>query len=100
MLHRWKQESPIPTQNGKRNLYRGINAVWYILPDHHEEQGHRNNIRKESPKILKTGSHKDLIQPYQYFSYRNNFTKMLSQVESMWDGHFGSFKAASYLIEP
>lgn len=88
--------SPIPVQYNKFSADPTTNTVHHKQPERHSEQLDRHNEIKGSDKIWKTNWPEDLNSPQENSAYCDKLVNMLTQFNSLWDGHRGLIKAVQH----
>lgn len=90
---------PIQLQRNNVNYNSIINAVPFRTFEPALKQADRQNAVIKSDKISRTEWRQGLSLREESSAYREKFINVLTQFESMCDGHLGSIEAVPHQIE-
>lgn len=80
-------EGPISTQLNNGNTDPNLNIVLYKRLEGDKDKSDCHNTVKQLDENFYTSWRKELVIPDQYSALCDKFSRMLQQLESMWDGH-------------
>lgn len=97
--HKFEEEGSTATKCTKFIPDRTVKPFCYKPPEGRDELVDRHNPVNPKDKDSKTDGCKDPTLPYEYSAYSQNFTSMVTQVESMWGGQLCSTTTMQHRIE-
>lgn len=85
-----KHKGSAPTQCNQPTTDLALTAARNKCLEGSAEQADQHNAVKIPVYIFKMDCEEELMVPDKYCAYRDQFIKIFSQAQSMWDGHLGS----------